>query len=236
MKKKIVVGIIVAAILVVGGVMVIPSIVATEEGYSLDKLGNLIDAYTEKDGGDKEENPSETQGEPVASVNEQYIYQEDIDYEKAYLALETNVEIETEEAIESAAIKKIIIAEASELGFTLSDTEIAEIRAQIDEDYDADLETNNTYAEQLGVSRDDLVDTYLEMCIFLKIKEEYYAYLFEALLDGSITSDNQSVNDLLDKIRTTSIETYEGFGEDVLKVTDLYVRDLLDSSDFEILK
>lgn len=122
------------------------------------------------------------------------------------------------------------------MGFTFSDTEIDEIREQTNENYKSDLEINDTYAEQLGVSKDDLVNIYVDVYIYGRTKAEYSAYVFDALLNGDIVSDNNDINELLTKMKGTPIEDYEDFGDDVLKITDWYLDYLLSASDFEILK
>lgn len=96
----------VALILIIGGAFVIPSIVATGEDSLLERLGDLIDASSKTDGSNEERTLDETQEEAVASVNGQFIYQEDVDYEKAYSMLYSEVEITSEEAIKFVAIKK----------------------------------------------------------------------------------------------------------------------------------
>lgn len=234
MKKKLI-GSIVVVLLVIGvGAMVIPSVLGVSGDTKFEKLGNFIGAYLSKSEDEPDRYSRSNANRPVASVNGHDIYQDDIDYEIAYAALYSDVDISEKEAAEEAAKRIILYDEAEHLGLTLDDKEIEEIRMNREENFQMNVEQNLADIDALGITQEEAIDLAVDLYVYGMVDANYFTYIYENLLRGDIVSDNPEINELINKMETTPLEEYEGYKDDLLKIKELYYQELLDTSDFEV--
>lgn len=62
----------------------------------------------------------------------------------------------------------------------------------------------------------------------------YQAFIFSSLLDGSIVTDNNQINEITEKYTTGEIDDFTSFQKDVETVIDLYTEDLLKDKKLKI--
>ena len=175
MKKKIIWAVL--ALVILGGMVMVPVVAGANRNQQFDDLNDLIDAHldrSEKDAGLRSDGQ-------VASVNGQMINEDDIAYERAHAKLYFDTNLSDREAIESAAIKIIIHDEAEKLGVALSEEEVLEIRQSEEESYQKSFEENEAARAELGVSKEELLDTYVDVYVNNMNASNYCSYIIAPL-------------------------------------------------------
>jgi hypothetical protein len=161
---------------------------------------------------------------PIAIINGINVYQEDVDATKTYSVLSENIELDDSGALIETAKRTLMLNEASEAGFVVTESEYAEILKIENDRYDKSIE-NEKFAKETGLSRDEIVLVTAHIHAEVRILSNYYVQIFSSLYTGEMISDNKEINEILERYKDFEKADHDNFRSDMLRLIDLYIED-----------
>lgn len=188
------------------------------------------EAVTPETAAPETEAPGVEAAEHVADINGIEIYEEDVALQMEYARMKDET-LSRDAALEAAAEEKLIFSEAKKAGFEVTDADFAQILDERTTSFNKNLNENRAWANELGMTEDEVIELMAHKMAAARIKGNYYAYLFVSLLDNTITTQNAEINRILDKYRPFDLDRMDTYQEDFNTVIKLYVDDMIAASE-----
>lgn len=176
------------------------------------------------------EAPGVEAAEPVADINGIEIYEEDVALQMEYARMKDET-LSRDAALESAAEEKLIFSEAKKAGFEVTDAAFAKNLNEQTASFNKNLDENRAWANELGMTEDEVIEMLARRTTELMVKWEYCAYIFTSLVDNTITTQNAEINRILEKYRPFDLDRMDTYLEDFKTVAELYIDDLVSASE-----